>query len=82
MVTTTIDEARKIALVQMTPPGKLVVFSKELFIQLNEALLSLVEDDRVKAVVLTGKGKVFAVGAAITEFEGLGLKQHLFDDYF
>ena len=82
MVTTTIDEARKIALVEMTPPGKLVVLSRELFIQLNEALLSLEKDDRVNAVVLTGKGKAFAAGAAITEFEGLDLKQHLFDDYF
>ena len=44
--------------------------------------MSLEKDDRVNAVVLTGKNNSFAVGAAITEFQDIDMKKHLFDDYF
>jgi enoyl-CoA hydratase/carnithine racemase len=44
----------------------------ELMRQLEETVIHLDEDDRVKAVVLTGNGgKVFSAGSDIKEFPGL-----------
>jgi enoyl-CoA hydratase/carnithine racemase len=51
-------------------PEHFNTFSSQMGAELNAALLEMDADERVRAVVVTGAGKVFSTGIDITEFEG------------
>lgn len=49
-------------------PDQFNTFSTQMAQELNAALMEMDQDDRVRAVVVTGAGKVFSTGIDITEF--------------
>jgi hypothetical protein len=56
-----------VALIQLNRPKELNALSRELMMELKEALQQLDEDDRVRVIVLTGNEKAFAAGADIKQ---------------
>jgi len=51
-------------------PEKLNAFSTEMLVELNEAILAAMHDDRAYVVVLTGAGRGFCSGADVTDMDG------------
>jgi len=60
-----------IAWIILNRPKKLNALSPKLLKELASALDELEEDDRVRAVILTGKGRAFSAGADVTAFMGV-----------
>ena len=81
---TTIMADKKIAILEMTPPTKLIFLTTPLIIEVSNKLLELQQNDEVNVVILTGKigSPSFATGANINEIGDATQSSHLFDDYF
>jgi enoyl-CoA hydratase len=56
-----------VALIQLNRPKELNALSRQLMIEVRDALKTLDEDDNVRAIILTGGEKVFAAGADIKQ---------------
>tara|TARA_B100000686_G_scaffold101382_1_gene108574 strand:+ start:20078 stop:20863 length:786 start_codon:yes stop_codon:yes gene_type:complete len=57
----------KVVLIRLNRPKALNALSKELIIDLNDALRLIEEDKRFSVIVITGSNKAFAAGADIKE---------------
>jgi enoyl-CoA hydratase/carnithine racemase len=66
-----IDEDRAIATLTINRPNALNALNTEVVLQLKHAYATLQDDDRVRALVLTGSEKAFAAGADIKEMLGM-----------
>ncbi|MDB5281600.1 MAG: short chain enoyl-CoA hydratase [Bacteroidota bacterium] len=56
-----------IALIELNRPKELNALSRQLMIEIRDALRELDEDDNVRVIILTGGEKVFAAGADIKQ---------------
>lgn len=56
-----------IAVLTLARPDKLNAFTAEMHAALREALVACAEDEGVRVVVLTGKGRAFSAGQDLTE---------------
>ena len=72
----------KVALVEMSPPTKLIFLTQPLMIELSDVLLELEKNKEVNVVVLTGKDNSFATGADIKGINEWSASRMTFDDYF
>ena len=74
----------KVAVVELSPPTKLIFLTKPLMIQLSDTLLNLEKDPKVSVAIITGKQGTasFATGANIQELQESTQVTQLFDDYF
>ena len=54
----------------MNRPDKLNALNTALLVALRDALQDADQDDRVRALVLTGEGRGFSAGADLSEFRG------------
>ena len=79
-VRTTIDRDTHVALVEMNPPTKLIALGTRQMTSLSDELDELEKNDDVSVVVLTGKGRSFAVGADIQELLSKKQRDWLFSD--
>ena len=84
LIKTTIYPESKVAMVEMTPPSKLIFLSRPLIQQVSDELTDLEKNPSVNVVILTGKVGTpsFATGANINELRDSTLQSQLFDDYF
>lgn len=69
MTKTTILADKKVAILEMTPPTKLIFLTTPLIIEVSNKLLELQQNEDVSVVILTGKigSPSFATGANINE---------------
>ena len=81
---TTIYHDRKVAILEMTPPTKLIFLTTPLVIEISNQLRELESNPAVSAVILTGKigSPSFATGADINEIGESKQGKHFFNDYF
>ena len=81
---TTIYADKKVAILEMTPPTKLIFLTTPLIIEVSNQLLELQQNEQVSVVILTGKigSPSFATGANINEIGNCTQSSHMFDDYF
>ena len=81
---TTIYADKKVAILEMTPPTKLIFLTTPLIIEVSNQLLELQQNEEVSVVILTGKigSPSFATGANINEIGNCTQSSHMFDDYF
>ncbi|AMM25000.1 enoyl-CoA hydratase-related protein [Variovorax sp. PAMC 28711] len=61
-----------VATLTLNLPAKLNPIAKELQVELRDALARVTDDKAVRAVVLTGAGKAFCVGADLSAMNGSG----------
>ncbi len=59
-----------VRVVSMNRPDKLNALNTALLVALRDALQDADQDDRVRALVLTGEGRGFSAGADLSEFRG------------
>src|SRR5690625_7457293 len=65
-----------VAVATLDRPETLNALNRETLVELEDAFRILMEDDTVKAVIVTGAGeKAFAAGADIGELSGLNQKE-------
>ncbi len=68
-----IDEENKHAVITLSRDGrgaKLNALNKELITELNAALDVIIQNESVRALIITGEGRAFAAGADISQFQG------------
>ncbi|GAA4231820.1 enoyl-CoA hydratase-related protein [Actinomadura meridiana] len=65
------EDRGAVRVLRMNRPAKLNALDTELTRALHDALKAAGEDDAVRAVVLTGKGRGFCAGADLSEFADL-----------
>lgn len=56
--------------ISLNRPHYFNTFSTKLAEELNEALLMMEHDERIRVIIVKGEGKVFSTGIDISEFEG------------
>ncbi len=56
-----------VALIELNRPKELNALSRQVMLEVRDALKALDEDDNVRAIILTGGEKVFAAGADIKQ---------------
>ena len=61
------EENDQVTLIQLNRPKALNALNNALFADLIDALKKADEDEKIKAIVLTGSEKAFAAGADIKE---------------
>ena len=66
-----VEKQEDVAIVKINRPQALNALNKELLKELEELLYELSEDDKIKAVVITGEGKAFVAGADIAEMKDM-----------
>jgi enoyl-CoA hydratase len=59
--------AKYIALIELNRPKELNALSRQVMLEIRDALRTLDEDDTVRVIILTGGQKVFAAGADIKQ---------------
>lgn len=59
--------AKHIALIELNRPKELNALSRQVMLEIRDALRELDEDDNVRVIILTGGQKVFAAGADIKQ---------------
>ncbi len=59
--------AGHVALIELNRPKELNALSRQVMLEIRDALRELDEDDNVRAIILTGGQKVFAAGADIKQ---------------
>jgi enoyl-CoA hydratase/carnithine racemase len=68
-----VDRTDGIATVTIDRAGKANALNLAVFRELNELLAAVIDDDAVRAIVITGAGpRAFSAGADIAELDGLG----------
>src|SRR5690625_1237491 len=71
-----VETSAHVAVVTLDRPETLNALNRETLVELEDAFRILMEDDMVKAVIVTGAGeKAFAAGADIGELSGLNQKE-------
>src|SRR5690625_5910970 len=71
-----VETSAHVAVVTLDRPETLNALNRETLVELEDAFRILMEDDTVKAVIVTGAGeKAFAAGADIGELSGLNQKE-------
>lgn len=58
---------KHIALIQINRPKELNALSRDVMMEIKDALLELDKDENVRVIILTGGEKVFAAGADIKQ---------------
>jgi enoyl-CoA hydratase len=76
------QHAQFIALIQLNRPKELNALSRELMIELRDALLALDRDDTVRVIILTGNDQAFAAGADIKQMADKSAIDMLMIDQF
>jgi enoyl-CoA hydratase len=71
-----------VALIQLNRPKELNALNRELMLELRDALISLDQDDRVRAVIITGNEQAFAAGADIKQMADKSAIDMLMIDQF
>lgn len=64
-----VEQRGTVAVVQFQNPDKMNSFDTKTLAKLNAVFDDLLGDDRVRALVLTGSGRVFCAGADVAEFK-------------
>jgi enoyl-CoA hydratase len=64
-----LEKANQIATITFNRPDKMNAASPQVFRDLDDALTDIENDDDIRVVVLTGKGKAFSAGADVERFE-------------
>ncbi len=64
------EKRHNYAVITMNRPNKLNALNEEMWLSLREAFLTAQEDDDIRAVVITGKGRAFCAGDDIAVMEG------------
>src|SRR5690625_7435716 len=71
-----VETSAHVAVVTLDRPETLNALNRETLVELEEVFRVLMEDDTVRAVIVTGAGeKAFAAGADIGELSGLNQKE-------
>ena len=77
-----VDVEDHICLIKLNRPDALNALNAQLLEELSHALTSAQENDKVRAIVLTGSEKAFAAGADVTEMAGKSFTDVMAENLF
>ena len=74
--TVIVDREDYVGIVTLNRPQQLNTFSSQMAKEMNQALIELDNDKKVRVVVVKGAGKAFSTGIDVSEFFGKSLKEY------
>ena len=74
--TVIVKHENHVGIITLNRPEQFNTFSSEMAIELNQALIQLDNETKVRVVVVKGAGKAFSTGIDVSEFFGKSLKQY------
>jgi len=74
--TVIVEHENYVGTITLNRPEQFNTFSSEMAIELNQALIQLDNETKVRVVVVKGAGKAFSTGIDVSEFFGKSLKEY------
>ncbi len=74
--TVIVEYANHVGIITLNRPEQFNTFSSEMAIELNQALIQLDNETKVRVVLVKGAGKAFSTGIDLSEFFGKSLKEY------
>jgi len=74
--TVIVEQENHVGTITLNRPEQFNTFSSEMAIELNQALIQLDNETKVRVVVVKGAGKAFSTGIDVSEFFGKSLKEY------
>ena len=74
--TVIVEHENHVGTITLNRPEQFNTFSSEMAIELNQALIQLDNETKVRVVVVKGAGKAFSTGIDVSEFFGKSLKEY------
>jgi len=74
--TVIVEQENHVGTITLNRPEQFNTFSSEMAIELNQALIHLDNETKVRVVVVKGAGKAFSTGIDVSEFFGKSLKEY------
>ncbi|KXB08797.1 enoyl-CoA hydratase [candidate division MSBL1 archaeon SCGC-AAA382N08] len=74
--TVSVDIKEHIGIVTLNRPEKYNTFSSQLAEELNDSLLNLDNNEKIRVIVIKGAGKSFCAGIDVSEFEGKSQREY------
>lgn len=74
--TVIVEHENHVGIITLNRPEQFNTFSSEMAIELNQALIQLDNETKVRVVVVKGAGKAFSTGIDVAEFFGKSLKEY------
>ncbi len=74
--TVIVEHENHVGIITLNRPEQFNTFSSEMATELNQALIQLDNETKVRVVVVKGAGKAFSTGIDVAEFFGKSLKEY------
>ncbi|MCG2777935.1 MAG: enoyl-CoA hydratase/isomerase family protein, partial [Desulfobacterales bacterium] len=74
--TVIVEHENHVGIITLNRPEQFNTFSSEMAKELNQALIQLDNETKVRVVVVKGAGKAFSTGIDVAEFFGKSLKEY------
>jgi enoyl-CoA hydratase/carnithine racemase len=74
--TVIVEHENHVGTITLNRPEQFNTFSSDMAIELNQALIQLDNETKVRVVVVKGAGKAFSTGIDVSEFFGKSLKEY------